>query len=202
MPEAANAWRCPPPKKDTPYPLPAAGSRDRVRQCPLNERVLTEALSGDFDTTVTSLSDKRFLYNAYKLAVDDAYTDYRGLHLYGNRTADAAISVFSVLLPVAGVTGDISGTNLGAAALASQLLGDARSVRYGDQTIALIVQRMEADRTKTNAAIKKKLTDSGSKPYPVSELLFDMLRYYEAGTMENALQNMVGSASDGKSALE
>jgi len=176
---------------------------NNFRRCALHPQMMAFALGGQFDGQLTREADLRYFYNTYRLVIDLEYEETRNLNLRNNRTIDSATSIFGLLLPIAGVTGDITGTDLGLAALVTELISESRSTVVADQTIQLVVTQMEADRAATRRAVETRIAAidraSDPRPYLLSELMHDMIGYHRSGTMENALQNLITQAPRGQS---
>ena len=172
-----------------------------LANCPLHSATMSELIMGTFDSQELSAAEFRRLFNIYRLAIDLEFETFRNAQLHETRQVNATTTIFGRLLPLAGISGELNGSGLGATALAAQLINDAKSTTIGSHTTQVLVTRMAADRQASIARIKGKVeksqAETEAKEYLPSELLFDMILYHRSGTYEHALQKLFNQAGQG-----
>lgn len=167
---------------------------DQLTACPLHTDVFTAALTGHVDEISDSSDNvsktKKFsrIANIYFFAFDTSYFAYEQDLLGVRRAGRTVPALLSTVLPIIGLSGNVSGTELGAAALFTNLWSDVQSGFLEGQTLLALSTKMREDRLATQKTIEDNIKNNISS-YELNALMRDLVGYHQAGTLENALRN-------------
>jgi len=130
--------------------------------------------------------------------IDLNYYQFRKALLTGRNANDImeawatlGLSAASTVLPAAGTKTILSAISTGVQGAS----GAIDKNLYYDKTIIAIVSQMDSQRKGIKAQIVEQLLKASESAYPLMSALVDLDAYYEAGSLPNAVNSIVGTSS-------
>lgn len=159
-------------------------------------------LENKYGKSATTEEERRLIRERYTTImmrlVDDAYNDFLDEVIAKRKGFDSGSDITAVALDTASVLFTPASTKSILAGLSGFVTASKASIDkayFYDRTLPVIVSQMEASRKKVRAQIFAKLALTREGAYPLHVLVSDLGRYYHAGTIEGALEDIQESAA-------
>jgi hypothetical protein len=181
----------------------STGARDAAALHLQPPVVLSDSLKLDCpDTAAFSQNQVKTCVYALKRIIDDQYREYRiTLHHLADG-GNAALDVANIGLTTAATATPGAAAKTVLSAIATGLLG-TKTVLNEDllykQTIALVLNQMDADRDRQFAVMLKEMNDGN---YTIGQAKDDLLLYFEYGTFDHAISSLQAAAAANKANCE